>query len=159
MTSRFWNTPKATTPSRTATHIIPLYTADWSNEWESSKKWDFDFFADKFGNEDVTLINNAGLVKDSEQAYDIVKLRDYIANMRKGAKEYLKFSRMVEEQSVLRDDFDYAWLRKVPHPVCPKRFVLLFYGRQKHHHAHSRRICHYRVCAGKRYQTLGVLPL
>lgn len=91
---------------------FPIVYRGKAKTWPANEKWSFDFFADKYGDNDITLINNAGLVKDSDQAYDIVKFRDYIANLKKGAKEYLKFSRIVEEQSELRADFDYSWLKK-----------------------------------------------
>lgn len=81
-------------------------------DWPCMGKWTFDYFAQKHGNDDVTLVNNPGLIKDTDQAYDVVKFRDYIENMRKGSKKYLKFSRIVDEQSELRNDFDYNWLRK-----------------------------------------------
>jgi hypothetical protein len=91
---------------------FPIVYRGIANDWPSAKKWSFDFFADKFGDQDVTLINTTGLVKDSDEAMDVVKMRDYIDRMRSGSKDYLKFSRIVDEQSTLREDFDYEWLKK-----------------------------------------------
>ena len=106
----------------------PIVFRGIANDWPSAKKWSFDYFADKFGDQDVTLINNAGLVKDSDQAYDVVKLRDYIVKLKSGSKEYLKFSRMVDEQSTLRDDFDYKWLRKFRTPLAQNDLFYFFMG-------------------------------
>jgi len=91
---------------------FPIVFRGAASEWPCQKKWTLEYFAQKYGDEDVTLVNNPGLIKDTDQAYDVVKLRDYIENMKKGSKRYLKFSRMVDEQSGLREDFDYNWLRK-----------------------------------------------
>lgn len=91
---------------------FPVIYRGIAKNWNCSKKWSFDFFTEKFGEQDVTLINNAGLVKDSDQAYDVIKFSEYIKRLRNGSKEYLKFSRIVDEQSSLREDFDYSWLRK-----------------------------------------------
>jgi len=91
---------------------FPIVFRGAASEWPCQKKWTLEYFAQKYGDEDVTLVNNPGLIKDTDQAYDVVKLRDYIENMKKGSKRYLKFSRMVDEQSGLREDIDYNWLRK-----------------------------------------------
>jgi hypothetical protein len=97
-------------------------------DWPCAKKWTFEFFSEKLGDENVTLINNKGLVKDTEQAYDVVKLRDYIANLKKGSKEYLKFSRIVEEKSELRNDFNYEWLKKFRAPGAQNDLFYFFMG-------------------------------
>lgn len=91
---------------------FPVVYRGIANNWPCAKKWSFEYFSEKYGNQDVTLINNAGLVKDSPQAYDVIKFSEYIRRLKSGSKEYLKFSRIVDEQSSLRDDFDYSWLRK-----------------------------------------------
>ena len=83
-----------------------------ADDWTCSKKWSFDYFSEKYGNEEVILINNEGLVKDTNQAYDVIKLQEYIKRLQNGSKQYLKFSRMVDEKSMLREDFDYDWLKK-----------------------------------------------
>ena len=107
---------------------FPIVYRGIASDWPCSKKWSFDFFAEKFGDQDVTLINNAGLVKDSDQAYDVVKFRDYIMRLKSGSKEYLKFSRIVEEQSDLRQDFDYEWLRKFRSKFAQNDLFYFFMG-------------------------------
>jgi ribosomal protein L16 Arg81 hydroxylase len=57
-------------------------------------------------------VDNAGLIKDSDQKYDVIKFRDYIEQMKQGSKKYLKFSRIVDENSDMKKDFDYKWLRR-----------------------------------------------
>lgn len=106
----------------------PIIFRGAAEEWASYSKWTFDFFAETFGDEDVTLINNRGLVRDTNQAYDVIKFRDYIENMRKGSKEYLKFSRILETKSYLIDDFDYKWLRKFRTKMSRSDLFYFFMG-------------------------------
>jgi hypothetical protein len=107
---------------------FPVVFRGIAKTWPCHGKWGFDFFADKFGDIEVTLINNAGLVKDSDQAYDVLPFREYISRLRNGSKHYLKFSRIVDEQSVLREDFDYAWLRKFRPPSALNDTFYFFMG-------------------------------
>jgi hypothetical protein len=90
----------------------PIIFRGLANDWKATKKWSFDFFAEKYGDQDVTIINNKGGVLDPEEPAQTLKFRDYIANLKNGTKKYLKFSRIVDEDSNLRADFDYDWLRK-----------------------------------------------
>lgn len=99
-------------PEPVAHDYYPIVYRGIAKNWECTKNWDLDFFAEKFGDVDITLINNAGLVKDTNQAYDVVKFREYISRLKEGSQEYLKFSRIVEEESSLKNDFDYKWLSK-----------------------------------------------
>jgi hypothetical protein len=107
---------------------FPMVYRGIAKDWPSAKKWSLDFFDDAFGDTDVTLINNAGLTKDTDQAYDVIKFREYIKRMKSGSKDYLKFSRIVEEQSSLRDDFDYAWLRKFRTKFAQNDLFYFFMG-------------------------------
>jgi len=107
---------------------FPIVYRGAANDWACTSKWNFEYFSNKYGNEDVTLINNAGLVKDTDQAYDVVKLRDYITNLKAGSKKYLKFSRIVDEKSTLREDFDYEWLKKFRVPFAQNDLFYFFMG-------------------------------
>lgn len=93
-------------------NFSPMVFRGAAKKWPSYEKWTFDFFSETFGDEEITLINNEGLIKDTDQAYDTLKFSEYISNLRKGSKDYLKFSRILETKSFLIDDFDYKWLRK-----------------------------------------------
>lgn len=93
-------------------NFAPIVFRGAAKKWPSYEKWTFDFFSESFGDEDVTLINNKGLVRDTEQSYDVIKFKDYIKRLQAGSKDYLKFSRILETKSFLVDDFDYKWLRK-----------------------------------------------
>ena len=91
---------------------FPIIFRGAASEWNCEKKWTFDYFAEKYGEEDVTIVNTPGLVPDKNQDLLVIKFREYIDRMKKGSKQYLKFSRIIDEQSDLRKDFDYGWLKK-----------------------------------------------
>lgn len=81
-------------------------------DWECTKKWSFDYFSEKFGDKEVTLLGNEGLVEKGIQDWETLSLRDYIKQLRAGSKRYLKFSEMITEDSSLWNDFNSNWLRK-----------------------------------------------
>jgi hypothetical protein len=97
-------------------------------DWECSKNWSMEFFANKFGEDEVTLIDNPGLVGSSDQANDKIKLKEYIEMLKKGTSKYLKFSRFVQNNSTLRADIDYTWLRKFRSKFSFGDMTYLFIG-------------------------------
>jgi hypothetical protein len=114
----------------------PIVFRGAAADWPCLKKWSFNYFSEKYGDQDVPLLKSPGMVKkddaalteDTPLSYGIVKLRDYIANMQKGSKKYLKFSRIVDEQSSLREDFDYNWLGKFREPGAKNDLNYFFMG-------------------------------
>jgi hypothetical protein len=108
-----------------------------AREWPCAKKWTFDFFAEKFGDKEVTLTNNRGLVvkgqndlkkNGDDEAYDTIRLRDYIAELKAGSRKYLKFSQMIHESSELQADFNTEWLMKFHRSRKLKKLFFLFIG-------------------------------
>ncbi len=114
----------------------PIVYRGAAADWPCQKKWTFDYFDQKYGDQDAPLLNSPGMVKENDAAltenlplsYGVVKLRDYISNMRKGSKKYLKFWRIVDEQSSLRDDFDFDWLKKFRKPGAKNDLSYFFMG-------------------------------
>lgn len=107
---------------------VPVVFRNAAENWNCNKKWNFDFFSEKFGDEDVILMNNSGLVKDSDQNYDVVKFKEYISQLKKGSKKYLKFSRIVEEKSDLINDIDLEWLKKFKTKFSANELIYFFMG-------------------------------
>lgn len=91
---------------------LPVIFRGAAKNWNATKNWDFDFFAKNYGDVEVTLINNAGLIKDTEQNGNVITFKEYIDLLKQGRKEYLKFSRVLEDKSELINDMDHKWLRK-----------------------------------------------
>ncbi len=97
--------------------------------WPCVQEWSLDYFKANFGDVQVTLFNNPGLKsKASDQDFESVPLSDYIDLLRSGSKKYLKFSRMVDQQSILREDFDDAWLTRFKKSVNLQQRYYMFMG-------------------------------
>ncbi len=99
-----------------------------AKDWTCTKKWSFDYFAERYGDMRIQLYNNVGLVGNSPQDFDTTKLRDYIAELKQGSLKYLKFSRIAHDDSALKDDFDHQWLRKFTPAGSFGKIFYLFMG-------------------------------
>ena len=97
-------------------------------DWDCSKKWTMDFFSERFGEDEVTLIDNPGLVGSSDQANDKIKLKEYIEMLKVGTSKYLKFSRFIQHNSTLKADVDYEWLKKFRSKFSFGDMIYLFIG-------------------------------
>lgn len=97
-------------------------------DWACTKKWDFDFFKKEFGDKEMVLTNNVGLVGKEQEKFETIKLSTYIDQMRAGSKKYIKFSQMIHENSGLQEDFNGEWLQKFHHTSEFKKLFFLFMG-------------------------------
>ena len=97
-------------------------------DWDCTKKWDFDFFADKFGDKEVVITNNVGLVGNGQSKFETISLREYISELKSGSLKYLKFSQMIHESSNLQEDFNGNWLQKFHKTTEFKKLFFLFMG-------------------------------
>ncbi|HYC53960.1 MAG TPA: cupin-like domain-containing protein [Candidatus Binatia bacterium] len=108
-----------------------------AKDWPCVTKWTFDFFAEKYGDKEVSLTNNRGLVSKGQNplvnngmatAFETMKLREYIAQLKTGTPKYLKFSQMIHESSDLQEDFNVEWLLKFHRSHEFKKLFFLFIG-------------------------------
>ena len=99
-----------------------------ARDWPCVKKWNFEYFAEQFGEKDVVITNNVGLVGNGQRTYETIKLRDYINELKAGSLKYLKFSQMIHESSALQDDFSVEWLARFHHSSEFKKLFFLFMG-------------------------------
>jgi lysine-specific demethylase 8 len=82
-----------------------------AKDWPAIKKWGLDFFEKEHGHKVVELLAIQGLAPG--QQYETMTLADYIKEVRKGTRKYLKFSDIVNFDDNLKADFDLKWLRKM----------------------------------------------
>ena len=99
-----------------------------AKDWPCTKKWSFDYFVERYGEMQIQLYNNVGLVGNSPQDFDTTRLRDFIDQLERGTLKYLKFSRIAHNESALKDDFDHEWLRKFTPPGSFGKIFYLFMG-------------------------------
>ncbi|MEO6026783.1 MAG: cupin-like domain-containing protein [Candidatus Binatia bacterium] len=99
-----------------------------AKDWPCTREWSFDYFAERYGDMSIQLYNNVGLVGNSQQDFDTTRLRDYIAELKEGSRKYLKFSRIANDDSALKDDFDHEWLSKFTPSGSFGKIFYLFMG-------------------------------
>jgi hypothetical protein len=131
-------------PPNSSFHVIEQKKGEWKEPfyhphlpkifrgaaayWPCMGKWDFDFFANEYGDREVSLISNVGLRGENSSKLEKIKLRDYVREMRSGSKRYVKFDQMINEHSALQDDFDGTWLAKFQMSGEFRRHFFLFMG-------------------------------
>lgn len=103
---------KGAYPDMIFNYRYPVIFKGAAKDWECCKNWDFDYFARMYGDIEVTLVNNKGLVPDANQLEENILLRDYLELLKQGTNKYLKFSRIIHDQSSLRGEFNQSWLEK-----------------------------------------------
>jgi hypothetical protein len=109
----------------------PYYPAIYrgaASDWACTQKWSFDFFKEKFGDKEMVLTNNVGLVGNEQQKFETMTLNDYIDQMRSGSKKYIKFSQMIHENSGLQEDFNGEWLQHFHMTSEFKKLFFMFMG-------------------------------
>ena len=107
--------------------LYPMVFRGAAAEWPCTQKWDFEYFSDKFGDKEVVITNNVGLI-GNQTKFETIKLRDYISELKSGSMKYLKFSQMIHESSNLQDDFNGNWLRNFHKTTEFKKLFFLFMG-------------------------------
>lgn len=91
----------------------PVVFREAAADWPAIKKWNIDFFREKFGDYKIYLLDTVGAVDpENPQEFEEVSLAEYLNQLKQGSRKYLKFSSLVQEKMNLRQDLDEEWLRK-----------------------------------------------
>ena len=92
---------------------IPVVIENGAKEWGCVKDWSIDYFNEKHGDDDITIIaSNIG-----EAPFEITKLRDLLDNVNNGGDKYFRFYPLLMYHPEHIEDFDYKWLR-----ACRNKF-------------------------------------
>lgn len=92
---------------------FPVVFRGAAADWECCKEWNLDFFASEYGNYEVTMQDNIGVTdRDNPQTYSHMKMSEYIKELKSGSKRYLKFSRVIRDENILKKYFKTDWLTK-----------------------------------------------
>ncbi|MCO5229679.1 MAG: cupin-like domain-containing protein [Chitinophagales bacterium] len=87
-----------------------------TKDWESTKKWNKDFFKNEYGATKINLIDNAGLVDpEVENKFKETNFKDYFDEAETDKSKYLRFSRILDHNPHLLKDLDMDWLRQFNH--------------------------------------------
>lgn len=114
-------------PPHVPTDKVQVYRQRASN-WRCVQNWDLDYFKNHCGDKKFTILNSEGLFERGVQTFGETTMTNYIDQLRSGSKVYLKFSPIIQHDSVLRNDFDESWLEKFTLPTSFGRKYFLFIG-------------------------------
>lgn len=108
---------------------LPLVLKGAAKDWDATKKWNFQFFKDNYGQKPVVIVDNEGMVdRNNKQQFESMTLGQYLDEIAKGSKKYLKFSRVIDDEPVLREDFDMKWIRSFRPSLSIGDNLLAFIG-------------------------------
>lgn len=101
--------------------------------WLCCQKWNFDYFKENYGNTNVTINDNKGLIDENNpQEFEALKLKEYIDALKSGTLKYLKFDRnIINQNPELKDDLNLSWLRKLWFPNSFREEMVLFMSGKK----------------------------
>lgn len=110
----------------------PVVFKGAASDWECVKKWSYTFFKEQYGKSKLNIIDNVGLVdRDNPQEFEESTFEKYLTELENGSKKYLKFSRIMDEESSLKDSFNKNWLEKFSIPFTLGKQFLMFIGGAK----------------------------
>lgn len=131
-----YNTPeidKSTDPVIIRKEFInkgrPFIIRNGASDWTAFNKWDFDFFKENYGNQEVILSFHKSLGDDIDSEPEISNLKAIIDGIDNGSKKYARFNPLLDYHPELLEDLDRKWLNI----LMKKRFKnhhVLFIGNQ-----------------------------
>ena len=79
--------------------------------WECCRKWSFDWIKERFGDDDVLLVDHAEQDRNPLAApVEYLTLADLINGIDKGSMKYARFHPLLQRHPELRQDIDQTWL-------------------------------------------------
>jgi hypothetical protein len=111
---------------------LPVVFRGAAKNWECVKTWSFDFFKHRYGDKEISLNDNVGVNdRKNPQQYEMMTFADYIDELKMGTLKYLKFSRIMDDDSTLKGDFNREWLKKFHLPFTFGEQFLMFMGNKE----------------------------
>lgn len=100
-----------------------------AKDWDCVKNWSKEFFKNNYGQTNISLIDNPGLVdKDKENKFKTLSFAEYLDEVEKDKSKYLRFSRIIDNNPELLNDLDTKWLRSFKWGLCNGEQTFLFMG-------------------------------
>lgn len=112
-------------------HLLkqPLVIRGGANDWGCMNKWNFDFFSKEYGDEEIIINDLVGVVDPNDpQAFEKIKLRNFIEQIKNGSLKYLKFSNLVRQNVELHPDLNMDLMKKFDAPGSFGRMLYFFMG-------------------------------
>jgi len=98
-----------------------------ASQWPAVRKWNLDFFADRYGEAQAVQIDQERLYGEGEHWRRVVtKMGDLVGAIRAGRREALRFMPTVDDHPELRNDLDMEWLRGFRSRFSLREFTQFF---------------------------------
>lgn len=103
---------------------IPVIFDGAAEEWEAVKKWSPQYFKEKYGKDEVPLVDAFYLDKGVTH----LNLEEIIDEVLKGQNSYLRFYNLLQRHPECLQDFDQKWLKSLKHKKAYVEFTQVFVG-------------------------------
>lgn len=98
-----------------------------ARDWPAVKKWDLDFFAQRYRDTNAVLIDQLGLYGDGEHSrYEVASLGKLVASIQAGKRECLRFLPFIDDNPELKQDLDMAFFSGFRSRYSLREFTQLF---------------------------------
>ena len=110
----------------------PVVFKGAAKSWPCCLKWDLAYFRKVLGPKDVLLVDVDGLsAQKTENKFEILSVDDLVSNIAGGGDKYLRFSPLVEQNTVLSGDLNLSWLNNLKSRWSIGNTYYLFMGGKK----------------------------
>lgn len=92
----------------------PVVLRGFGRDFPAVKKWTPDYLKERWGELNVTLNDNRGLLSEKETPdFRTITLKTFLEGMQKGVSRYIRFSSLIKEEKSMRDDFDFETYKRL----------------------------------------------
>jgi len=95
-----------------------------AKDWNCVKTWSIDFFRERYGHEEILLVDHTQI----EAEYETPTLGDVLGGPGEDIKKYCRFYPLIQRHPEHIKDFDYDWLLKCRHRVTYDDEFEIFMG-------------------------------
>ena len=107
----------------------PLVFKGAAAEWPCTKKWSKEYFRENFSGYNVSLVGNVGLAdRENQNQYKKASFGEFIDKIGKEKHNYLRFSRIIDDEPSLRNDMNVSWMEQFRSKFSRGGFLYLFMG-------------------------------
>ncbi len=83
-----------------------------AKDWPAYKKWNLNYFKETYGDRAVEINTTKGIVDpNAPQQAETILLKEYLEELEKGSRKYLKLSGLAQKEKSIQEDLDLNWLR------------------------------------------------
>jgi hypothetical protein len=109
---RFKNLDRKTFMKEFVRKSRPVVFEGAAKDWECCRKWSFEWIKEKYGDDDVLLIDHADVDRNPLQsAAEHLTLADLIDGIDHGSLKYARFHPLLQRHPELRLDINQKWLK------------------------------------------------